>query len=112
MSPLFPSLCTGQSSLALLLWIVPIARRIHQGLSAQLLMGINLMAGPLWAFFGTNLFRGDALRCLKTGWPRVCVRISETSSPLLGVPRSASLFDPLISSSDVTEIPARGRLLG
>lgn len=42
----------------------------------------------------------------------LCGRISEALSPLLRVPRSASLFDPLISRSDVTEIPARGRAAG
>lgn len=42
----------------------------------------------------------------------VCGRINEASSPLLRAPRAASLFDPLISSSDVTEIPARGRAAG
>lgn len=65
MSPLPPSLCTGQSSLALLLWILWVtpcisAVLIHWSLSAQLLMGIKLMAGPLWAFWvlGEIYFEG------------------------------------------------------
>ena len=38
----------------------------------------------------------------------VCGSIVKAPSLLLGAPRSASLFDPLISSSDVIEIPVCG----
>lgn len=42
----------------------------------------------------------------------VCVSIIKALSPLLGVLCSASLFDPLISINDVTEIPVCGLLGG